>query len=202
MLTAEKRFINIPHIEEYFIIEEDGAIWSKRKKKYLKPTFNTAGYLYVSLPLPLEDNHPSIDTRSYAVHRLVACKYIGQCPYGLETSHKDGDKMNNHYTNLEYLSHSANILKSFREHGRVAPYHPDYPRKPFSDHTKELMSDAKKKRVIFKFDGMEAIFLSIEDAALSLDTYRRKIYRCIKTNSPFKDKNTPDFFGYLSFLDE
>jgi uncharacterized protein with gpF-like domain len=64
------------------------------------------------------------------------------------------------------------------------------------------MANAKKKRVRFLFDGMEAIFESIDDAAQSLDTYRKKIYRCIKDNTPFFDKQIPTFTGILSFIEE
>lgn len=187
-----RQHIDIPAIEQFYRIEDDGAIFSHRKHKYLKPTFNTAGYLYVAITL---------DTTMYiAVHRLVATKYIGQCPPGLETSHKDGIKANNHYSNLEYLTHSQNILKSYQEHGRVSCAN-GWHRECFSDATKELMSNTKKKRIKFTFDGMEAIFPSIDDASQSLNTYRKKIYRCIKDNTPFTDKNQPDFVGILSFVD-
>ena len=195
----QKRYIDIERIEKYFRIEEDGAVYSLRKHKYIKPRFNTAGYLFVNLPVP-DDNDPYSTefARNYAVHRLVATKYIGQCPPELETSHKDGNKMNNHWTNLEYLTHAQNILKSYREHGRIFP---SYPRHPFSDATKELMSDAKKKRVKHTYNGTETIYKSIEDAAQSLNTYRKKIYSCIKNNKQYKDKHNPDIGGFLSFID-
>ena len=197
MNSRIKRRINIEEIEKYFLIEEDGAIWSLRKKKYLRPTFNTSGYLYVLLPVPTPEYETDMLARSYAIHRLVACKYIGQCPDGKETSHKDGNKQNNHYTNLEYITHSQNILKSYREHGRIFPV---YERKPVSDRTKELMSNAKKKRVLFIQGKTKTIFDSIKDASQSLSTYRKKIYRCITENKPFKDKNNPNLTGKLSFI--
>lgn len=198
----QKKPIDLEYIERYFRIEEDGAIWSFRKNKYLKPTFNMAGYLFVFLGTPNESsisehNH----ARWYSVHRLVATKYLGQCPLELETSHKDGNKMNNHWSNLEYITHQANILKSYQEHGRQPSAHLSYPRKPMSNSTKLLMADAKKKRVRFIFDGMEAIFDSIDDAAQSLITYRKKIQRCIYDHIDFYDKHCPALSGTLSFVD-
>lgn len=199
-MPVRRRDINIEQIEKYFTIEEDGSVWSLRRKKYIKATFNTAGYLFVQLPIPNDDGtYPSENTRTYAVHRLVATKYISPCPPELETSHKDGDKLNNHYSNLEYLSHSQNILKSYREHGRVVK---PYRHLPASYETKLLMSNAKKKRVKHIFNGQEIIYPSIEDAALSLNTYRKKIYRCIKNNLPYKDKHNSNIGGYLSFVEE
>jgi hypothetical protein len=196
-----KRFIDIPLIEQYFRIEEDGAIFSLRKHKYLKPSFNTAGYLFISFSIPGHNGDNPQLVRMYAIHRLVATKYLGQCPDDKETSHKNGDKMNNHWSNLEYLTHAENILKSFREHGRIVSQHLLYPRKPFSDATKELMSNAKKKRIRFVSEGTDTIFDSIEDASQSLTTYRKKIYNCIKNNKPFSTKKDKSLHGELSFVD-
>ena len=190
MNTPIKKEIPLKEIEQFYRIEENGNIFSFRKQKYLKTTLNTAGYKYVMLTL-------SDRSQIYAIHRLVAVKYIGQCPYNHETSHKDGDKYNNHYSNLEYLTHAANILKSFREHGRrtdTMGHHGE-----FSPYTKQLMSDAKKKPVRLLFDGLEVIFPSIGDAAKSLYTYRKHIYLSITKHKPF---NTKDGLinGVLSFI--
>jgi hypothetical protein len=43
------------------------------------------------------------------VHTLVAYAFIGPCPEGKEVNHKDLDKENNYYKNLEYLTHQENI---------------------------------------------------------------------------------------------
>jgi len=189
-----KRHIDLPTIEKYYRIDEDGAIFSYRKNKYLKPIFNTAGYLFVAI---VTDDDPY---RMIAVHRLVATKYVGECPPELETSHKDGNKMNNHYTNLEYLTHAKNILKSYQEHGRQ-PAYLSYPRKPFSDATKELMSNAKKKRVRHTVDGVEVIYDSIADTAQSLNTYIKLIYISIYKHKELKSLHNPDLRGFLSFVD-
>jgi hypothetical protein len=181
-----KRDIDITEIEKYYRIEEDGAIFSLRKQKYLKATFNTAGYLFVCITTPEE-------SRFYSVHRIVATKYLGTCPPELETSHKDGNKLNNHYTNLEYLSHSENILKSYKEHGREPSMH-TYRQLPVSYETKRKMSDAKKKSITYTLNGHDSIYDSIETAAKELNTYRKKIYTCITNDKPFLG-------GFFSFTD-
>jgi hypothetical protein len=44
------------------------------------------------------------------VHRVVAEAFIGQSPHPKYTvNHKDGNKLNNHYTNLEWISHTDNV---------------------------------------------------------------------------------------------
>lgn len=44
------------------------------------------------------------------VHSLVAEAFIGPRPEGWEINHKDGHKLNNDLSNLEYVSKSANAL--------------------------------------------------------------------------------------------
>lgn len=48
----------------------------------------------------------------YMIHRLVALAFIGPCPEGCEVNHKDLDKSNNHYSNLEYVTHLENVRHS------------------------------------------------------------------------------------------
>jgi hypothetical protein len=43
------------------------------------------------------------------IHRLVARAFLGECPIGLSVLHWDGDKSNNHYTNLRYGSAADNL---------------------------------------------------------------------------------------------
>jgi hypothetical protein len=50
------------------------------------------------------------------VHRLVAAAFLGPCPEGKETNHKDGEKRNNRSENLEYVTHKENVAHSIR-HG-------------------------------------------------------------------------------------
>ena len=169
-----KQIVDIPDLEKRYRIDEDGAIFNIRRGRYLKPFYNTAGYLYISVEM---------NDRRYviAVHRIVAVKYIGQPPKGKETSHKDGSKQNNHYTNLEYLTHSENILRSYAEHGRKVA---EFPRLPFSDATKELMSNAKKKQVQAIANNITTIYGSIDEITSALGTYRKKIYLAIRDNKP------------------
>ena len=48
------------------------------------------------------------------VHRLVACAFCDGYADGLEINHKDGDKLNNTASNLEWVTPSENIKHAYR----------------------------------------------------------------------------------------
>lgn len=56
------------------------------------------------------------------IHRLVAEAFIGSCPEGYQCNHKDGNKLNKFYLNLEWVSQSENTKHSYNKglqvHGR------------------------------------------------------------------------------------
>jgi len=53
-------------------------------------------------------------TTMYSVHVLVMTVFKGACPTGFEIDHKNGDKTDNRLDNLEYVSKSENMKRSFR----------------------------------------------------------------------------------------
>jgi hypothetical protein len=135
---AQRVKLDMGCIETHYRIEEDGAVWSYRLGRYLCPTHSGGYYDYYYVCLK------DAGMTWVSVHKLVASKYIGVCPDGCEISHKDGNKWDNHWINLEYITHRENVVKSYREHGRVAIGNHKSP----SWETKRLMAAAKKKMVV------------------------------------------------------
>ena len=83
-------------------VYEDGKIYSNLRNLFLKQKVSNNGYPYICL-------YPKFARKKYFfVHRLVALAFIGELPSGLQVNHKDGDKFNNHYTNIEYVTASEN----------------------------------------------------------------------------------------------
>lgn len=96
----------IPNTNGLYFATEDGRIYSSISNKYLKPDLSgNAGYARVGL-----------SGKRFLVHRLIALVYIGESK--LNVNHKDGNKLNNHVSNLEYLSQKDNIKHAF-ENGLV-----------------------------------------------------------------------------------
>ena len=87
--------------DNYFILST-GEVWSKYKKEFLKPYFNSDGYHLVDLR--------NGECRKQArVHRLVALAFIPN-PDNLPTvNHKDECHTNNDISNLEWMSIRDNI---------------------------------------------------------------------------------------------
>ena len=72
------------------------------KTKILTPYKNERGYLKVGLSVGKRK------TQKFRVNRLVALAFIPN-PYNLpQVNHKDGNKENNSYTNLEWATNEIN----------------------------------------------------------------------------------------------
>lgn len=84
------------------------GFWRTVGTKTLSPGL-VRGYERVSLQ---RNGH----LENVSVHRLVLLAFIGPCPEGMEACHNDGDKRNNHLSNLRYDTSSANHLDRNR-HG-------------------------------------------------------------------------------------
>lgn len=97
--------------EESFYSKRHNKIQTRiRKGRELKLALNREGYLQVGI-----FNNGNV--KRCLVHRLVALAYIPNPNGYKEVNHKDGDKTNNHVSNLEWSTrrdnslHSARILK-------------------------------------------------------------------------------------------
>ena len=125
------KWLDIPGWETRYRISEYGDVVSKdmavgarngsqamRKGRKLAPVRKTNGYLCVTLT-------DGIDRPQIAIHKLVARAFIGECPIGLHVLHCDGDKTNNHYSNLRYGTQAENVADTKR-HGRqpIGSRHP------------------------------------------------------------------------------
>lgn len=87
-----------------YVIYNDGRVYSVKHKMFVKSRANDRGYLrvYISKGKRGYGNHVK-------VHRLVALHFVENPNKYKEVNHKDGNKLNNHYSNLEWTTRSANI---------------------------------------------------------------------------------------------
>jgi hypothetical protein len=73
------------------------------KGRILRPGIKSNGYLFVGLS---KDNFK----KYRMVHTLVVEAFIGDRPHGMDVSHEDNNKANNHISNLCYKTHHENVL--------------------------------------------------------------------------------------------
>lgn len=87
--------------EGRYQVSIDGQVRGPRGR-ILKPKITNKGYYAVGI-------HGPMGSREQRVHRLVAIAFVPN-PLGLsDVNHIDADKLNNHASNLEWLSHRANL---------------------------------------------------------------------------------------------
>jgi hypothetical protein len=159
-----KKVIDMTAVSLLYDITEHGEVYSHIRKRWLKPRKNNYEYLFYHLK----------PCGWVSAHTLVALKYIGPPPTPeYEINHKDGNRMNNYYTNLEWVTHSQNHIlayKNGKEHYWLGKHRPS----PEME-TRLKMANAKKKRI--EHDGI--IYESIQDAADKLKIDRRTISKIL-----------------------
>lgn len=95
--------IKIPYLK-YYYISKDGKVYSdySGNMKELKCRVNKQGYLDIKL-----------QGKTYKVHRLVAESYVKNPENKPQVNHIDGDKLNNHYSNLEWVTNAENQIHAY-----------------------------------------------------------------------------------------
>jgi hypothetical protein len=80
-----------------------GDIWSTKRREARKLSVSlVCGRRSVAAP------------GATKVHRLVAAAFLGPCPEALEVNHRDGNKLNDRASNLEYVTHLYNVQHANR----------------------------------------------------------------------------------------
>jgi len=132
------RQLNLVNYSELYQITEDGRLYSNRKQRFLKGSVNNFGYkMYY-----LVSKYP-IKNRWYFAHILTALTYIGEQPVNTAVNHIDGNRLNNHYSNLEFVMHSENVRKSYLDGKRVR----NKLAVKMSEETRRKIAESKYKKV-------------------------------------------------------
>ncbi len=124
-----------------YLIYEDGKIWSKKHKKFLKSYLSNSGYYRTCL---------SVDNKKSRVsnHRLVAQHYLPNPDNKSFVDHIDRDRTNNNINNLRWVTSSENSLNR-RVTGKI-PFRQIYKQFNKSNNiTYWIINIRKNKKVLF-----------------------------------------------------
>lgn len=93
--------------ENKYLASDCGRVLSFYRKKILKIDTTKRGYKRVSLTI-------NGSSRYYFVHRIVAKLFIDNPDNKPCVNHKDGDKSNNHVSNLEWCTYAENVAHAVK----------------------------------------------------------------------------------------
>lgn len=129
------------HIISHYYATNEGEIYSAHSKRILKKTESNVGYFKVSLRIDGK-------TKCEFVHRLIALAFIDNKDNLPVVNHKDGDKLNNKPSNLEWCTDQTNSDHAWNTglctHKGIA--HPDS--KFTEDQIREIRERAKTEKQV------------------------------------------------------
>jgi hypothetical protein len=112
MIMEKEIWRNIPEYEDYQV-SNFGNVVSFKNKKYengfpMKVQEDRAGYIKIIV-------WKNGKQKTLKLHRIVCELFNDEAPEGKEyVNHIDGNKNNNHYSNLEWTSSSENTLHAYK----------------------------------------------------------------------------------------
>ena len=123
------KMLDYPDIKKnMYSISENGEITNVITGKKLRTNINGSGYLVLALQTY------SSGSKTFSVHRLVAYMFVERTNIKHNVvNHLDGNKLNNHYTNLEWTDRAGN-----NEHARKTGLWDKSKQTPFKVYSDEL----------------------------------------------------------------
>lgn len=100
-----------------YLLTEDGKIYSQASQKFLSTHLDKDGYEKVRLVCDDDKRH------TFSVHRLMMENFSPrEDMINLQVNHKDGNKLNNHISNLEWCTCEENIHHAIKNNLRAEQF--------------------------------------------------------------------------------
>lgn len=177
---SNREFRKIPSLKFLYEVSEDGRIFrnvksKKQNKIILDYHHSTKGYCYTFI---CRDGK----VQRIPIARVVAECWLGEKPEGYEVDHKDRNSLNNHYTNLRYVTKSEQMKN--RDHSNISKTG----KANLENYVQTIMKPVKLVK-----DGIEKEFESQTAAARYLADEFDKMVEHIRAKLKKRRKN---IYGY------
>jgi hypothetical protein len=96
--------------EDLFLISDHGNLFSLRTNKILTSSISKTGYVLISTKIGGRNG----TNKCFRLHREVAKCFVENVNNFIEVNHIDGNKINNHYSNLEWVTPKENMQHALR----------------------------------------------------------------------------------------
>jgi hypothetical protein len=138
-------------LEDYYKVSNFGNIFSKRTCKVVKPALLENGYLRIQTQI----NHVN---KRFRVHKAVAEMFVERKHSDqIYVNHIDGNKQNNHHTNLEWCTASEN-QRHARRNGLFVNLYAEGDRKLKPEDVKYIRENYVKGCSLKGFKGLGKMF--------------------------------------------
>lgn len=107
-----------PCLDGKYLVSEFGDIKNIKKNNILKPRKRGSRHGYLSI---IYYDSKTKKNKTVSIHRVVSEAFIGKKPFNLVVNHIDGNRFNNHYLNLEYVTSSENVCHAVKN-GKLDNY--------------------------------------------------------------------------------
>jgi len=97
-------------LDSRYAVSTHGRVRRRQNRRIRKTPIKQCGYR------GLVFTYPGAKPKGYDLHAMVALTWIGSRPPGHDVSHQDGDKLNNHLSNLKYETRRENANKPFNKY--------------------------------------------------------------------------------------
>ena len=161
-------WLPVPEWENFYTVSNYGRCFSIRTNKIKPLDPNTYGYLRLQC-------YDGNRRQKLFVHKLVATLFVPGYFEGAVVNHIDGDKTNNIYTNLEWVTKSRNLKHAY-EIGTMIPKKKDQP------------------VVLVTKDGTSVYFPTAIACARSIGISDKRLHHLIKKYNGY----VPEIGGYVS----